>query len=57
MPDTAAYYGNRAAALMMLKKFRDALRDIEHALELNPAFVKVEREQLHSVPRPPPPLP
>ncbi len=42
VPGDFSYYGNRAAALMMLKKHKEALQDVERALELNPKFVKVQ---------------
>lgn len=39
-PNTAAYYGNRAAAYMMIKKFRDAVNDSKIATQIDPNFVK-----------------
>ncbi|KAL3281185.1 hypothetical protein HHI36_004402 [Cryptolaemus montrouzieri] len=39
-PETAAYYGNRSACLMMLNRFRDALEDARKAVQLDPTFVK-----------------
>ena len=39
-PKEATYYGNRAAALLMLKKYDEALEDCRLAIELDPSFVK-----------------
>jgi len=39
-PSVAAYYGNRSAALLMLKKFDEALDNCKKAIELDPAFIK-----------------
>ncbi|KAK9879729.1 hypothetical protein WA026_006789 [Henosepilachna vigintioctopunctata] len=39
-PETAAYYGNRSACLMMLNRFRDALEDARKAVSLDKNFVK-----------------
>ncbi|KAM3922547.1 dnaJ homolog subfamily C member 7 [Leptodactylus fuscus] len=36
----ASYYGNRAATLMMLGKFREALEDAQQAVRLDDTFVK-----------------
>lgn len=40
-PDSAVYYGNRAAAYLMLDKYADALKDCESALSRDPKFVRV----------------
>lgn len=40
-PKNPAYYGNRAAAYMMIKKFREAINDSKSATEIDPNFVKV----------------
>ncbi|KAG0058555.1 hypothetical protein BGZ90_004897 [Linnemannia elongata] len=39
-PTNATYYGNRSAALMMIKKYSDASKDCLTAVRLDPAFVK-----------------
>ena len=39
-PKEATYYGNRASALLMLKKYDEALEDCRLAIELDPSFVK-----------------
>ncbi|GFO13168.1 Dnaj homolog subfamily c member 7-like, partial [Plakobranchus ocellatus] len=39
-PDCAAYYGNRAAAYIMLHKYKDGLADAQYALQLDTGFVK-----------------
>mmetsp|Transcript_34841 Transcript_34841/g.56266 ORF Transcript_34841/g.56266 Transcript_34841/m.56266 type:complete len:477 (+) Transcript_34841:222-1652(+) len=39
-PTVAAYYTNRSAAFMMLKKFDEAFGDSKKAMEVDPAFVK-----------------
>ncbi|KAF9350237.1 hypothetical protein BGX26_011551 [Mortierella sp. AD094] len=39
-PSNATYYGNRSAALMMIKKYTDAAKDCQTAVQLDPAFVK-----------------
>lgn len=39
-PNTAAYYGNRAACFMMLNKFSEALDDARKVVQLDPAVVK-----------------
>ncbi|XP_076459361.1 dnaJ homolog subfamily C member 7-like isoform X2 [Babylonia areolata] len=39
-PSCAAYYGNRAAANIMLKKYRDGLSDAQNAVQIDPTFVK-----------------
>ena len=39
-PETAAYYGNRAACYMMLNKYRDALDDARKSVSLDSNFVK-----------------
>ena len=40
-PMCAAYYNNRAAAYMMLDKYKQALEDVQDALRLNNTLVKV----------------
>lgn len=40
-PSNATYYGNRSAALMMVKKYEDASKDCQTAVRLDPSFVKV----------------
>lgn len=40
-PTCAAYYGNRAAAYMMMNKYKDALIDIRESLRIDKTFVKV----------------
>lgn len=39
-PDSAAYYGNRAACYMMLLNYNSALSDARHAIRLDPSFEK-----------------
>ncbi|XP_043644416.1 dnaJ homolog subfamily C member 7 isoform X1 [Drosophila teissieri] len=39
-PDSAAYYGNRAACYMMLLNFNSALTDARHAIRIDPGFEK-----------------
>ncbi|KAF9992639.1 hypothetical protein BGZ80_004734 [Entomortierella chlamydospora] len=39
-PSNATYYGNRSAALMMIKKYADAAKDCQTAVQLDPSFVK-----------------
>lgn len=39
-PDTAAYYGNRAACYMMLNRYHEALEDARKCVQLDPKFVK-----------------
>uniref|UniRef100_A0AAQ4Q1L4 J domain-containing protein n=1 Tax=Gasterosteus aculeatus aculeatus TaxID=481459 RepID=A0AAQ4Q1L4_GASAC len=39
-PRTASYYGNRAATLMMLFRFREALEDSQQAVRLDDCFMK-----------------
>ncbi|KAF9114768.1 hypothetical protein BGX27_009889 [Mortierella sp. AM989] len=39
-PSNATYYGNRSAALMMIKKYGDASKDCQTAVQLDPKFVK-----------------
>ncbi|ENN78715.1 dnaJ homolog subfamily C member 7 [Dendroctonus ponderosae] len=39
-PETAAYYGNRAACYMMLNRHRDALEDARRSVQIDPTFVK-----------------
>lgn len=40
-PKNASYYGNRAATLMMLSRFREALEDSQQAVRLDECFMKV----------------
>lgn len=40
-PKNASYYGNRAATLMMLCRFREALEDSQQAVRLDDCFMKV----------------
>ena len=40
-PTTAAYYGNRSAAYMMMTKYDRALDDARRATQIDPTFVKV----------------
>ncbi|KAF2903680.1 hypothetical protein ILUMI_02475, partial [Ignelater luminosus] len=39
-PETAAYYGNRAACYIMLNNFRDALEDARKSVQLDQSFIK-----------------
>lgn len=39
-PDSAAYYGNRAACYMMLLNYNSALTDARHAIRIDPGFEK-----------------
>uniref|UniRef100_A0A8D3CJE8 J domain-containing protein n=1 Tax=Scophthalmus maximus TaxID=52904 RepID=A0A8D3CJE8_SCOMX len=39
-PKNASYYGNRAATLMMLSRFREALEDSQQAVRLDDCFMK-----------------
>uniref|UniRef100_A0AAX7SIZ5 J domain-containing protein n=1 Tax=Astatotilapia calliptera TaxID=8154 RepID=A0AAX7SIZ5_ASTCA len=39
-PKNASYYGNRAATLMMLCRYRDALEDCQQAVRLDNTFIK-----------------
>lgn len=43
-PKNASYYGNRAATLMMLCRYREALEDSQQAVRLDNTFMKVEWE-------------
>lgn len=40
-PKNASYYGNRAATLMMLCRYREALEDSQQAVRLDNDFMKV----------------
>lgn len=40
-PKNASYYGNRAATLMMLYRYREALEDSQQAVRLDSTFLKV----------------
>ena len=42
MPDKAAYYGNRAAAYMMINNYMNALEDSTKSVEKDPNFFKVK---------------
>ncbi|XP_030195870.1 dnaJ homolog subfamily C member 7 [Gadus morhua] len=39
-PKNASYYGNRAATLMMLSRFREALEDSQQSVRLDECFMK-----------------
>lgn len=39
-PKNASYYGNRAATLMMLCRYREALEDCQQAVRLDNSFMK-----------------
>ena len=39
-PKNAKYYSNRAACFMKLMEFSSAAKDCEHAIELDPTFLK-----------------
>ncbi|XP_048373219.1 dnaJ homolog subfamily C member 7 isoform X1 [Sphaerodactylus townsendi] len=39
-PSNASYYGNRAATLMMLGKFREALGDAQQSIRLDDSFLR-----------------
>ncbi|XP_030112110.2 dnaJ homolog subfamily C member 7 [Taeniopygia guttata] len=39
-PNNASYYGNRAATLMMLGRFREALEDAQQSVRLDDSFVR-----------------
>ncbi|XP_065433953.1 dnaJ homolog subfamily C member 7 isoform X2 [Chrysemys picta bellii] len=41
-PNNASYYGNRAATLMMLGKFREALGDAQQSVRLDDTFVRLK---------------
>lgn len=43
-PNNASYYGNRAATLMMLGRFREALEDAQQSVRLDDSFVRVRGE-------------
>lgn len=45
-PKNASYYGNRAATLMMLSRFREALEDSQQAVRLDDCFMKVSLKSL-----------
>lgn len=45
-PKNASYYGNRAATLMMLSRYREALEDSQQAVRLDDSFMKVRRQGL-----------
>lgn len=39
-PETAAYYGNRAACYIMLNRYTEALNDARKSVQLDQSFVK-----------------
>ena len=39
-PDVAVYYGNRAAAQLMLNAYKNALDDSMKAVQLDPSFAR-----------------
>lgn len=39
-PETASYYGNRSACLMMMNRFQDALEDARKSVQLDNTFIK-----------------
>lgn len=39
-PDVASYYGNRAAAWLMLEVYRECIADCQHAIRLDPMYAK-----------------
>ena len=48
-PTNATYYGNRSAALMMIKKYSEASKDCQTAIRLDASFVKVtDRSNIHT---------
>lgn len=49
-PKNASYYGNRAATLMMLCRFREALEDSQQAVRLDDCFMKVSHVQKTTIP-------
>ncbi len=48
-PKNASYYGNRAATLMMLSRFREALEDSQQAVRLDDTFMKVSPLDILSI--------
>ena len=40
VPNSSVYWGNRAAAALMLKRFKDAAEDSQHATKLDPGYVR-----------------
>uniref|UniRef100_A0A668RJV9 J domain-containing protein n=1 Tax=Oreochromis aureus TaxID=47969 RepID=A0A668RJV9_OREAU len=44
-PKNASYYGNRAATLMMLCRYRDALEDCQQAVRLDNTFIKLKNAE------------
>lgn len=44
-PKNASYYGNRAATLMMLSRYREALEDSQQAVRLDDTFTKVRGDR------------
>jgi hypothetical protein len=40
-PKNSSYYGNRAAAYMMLKKYKESLNDTKNSTLFDDKFVKV----------------
>lgn len=51
-PKNPSYYGNRAATLMMLCRYREALEDAQQAVRLDGNFVKVSVDPLQLGERP-----
>lgn len=48
-PNNASYYGNRAATLMMLGRFREALGDAQQSVRLDDSFVRVRGKNSYLV--------
>uniref|UniRef100_A0AAR2JYP1 J domain-containing protein n=1 Tax=Pygocentrus nattereri TaxID=42514 RepID=A0AAR2JYP1_PYGNA len=44
-PKNASYYGNRAATLMMLSRYREALEDSQQAVRLDDTFMKLKNAE------------
>ncbi len=40
-PNNASYYGNRAAAYIMIKKYKEAIEDSKASTSIDDSFVKV----------------
>jgi tetratricopeptide (TPR) repeat protein len=47
-PKNAAYYGNRAAAFIMINKYKETIDDASTCTRLDPNFVKVNKSALKS---------
>lgn len=43
VPDQVSYYGNRSACYMMMKRYKDALTDIQKSLQMDPQYEKVSK--------------